>query len=93
MEFNYVTIHVIWYLIWKNFSMDYIYKLVTVALRMATYIWEDENAWYLSSSMFYMCGVNRMYNSILKIPWWHWFSYPDLYFSQNGLDIMKSFHF
>ena len=41
--------------------------------------------------MFYDRDVDRTYNNILKILWCHWFSSPDFYFSQNGLDTNKIF--
>ena len=45
----------------------------------------------VSSSIFHMCDVDRTWNNIFKIHWFHWFPSPDLQFSQNGLDTKKIF--
>ena len=71
LEFNYVTFCVIWCHSWQKFPMHYIYKLVTVALIMATYRWEEIFFDIVGFSMFYMCDSDRTYNSIIKMPWCH----------------------
>ena len=58
---------------------------------MSTKRWEEETLDIAASNMFSTCETDRTYNSILNIPWCCWFSYPDFYCSQNGLDIMKIF--
>ena len=45
----------------------------------------------VTSSTFYTCDVDMTYNSILKMPWYHWFSYPYFHCSQNRLDTMEIF--
>ena len=43
----------------------------------------------VASSMYSPCDIDKTYNSILKMPWYQFFSYTDFYCSQNGLNTMK----
>ena len=71
--------------------MAFIYILVTVAILMSKRYGRRKTLDIVDSSMSSTSYAARAYNSILKMPWCHWFSYLDLHFSQNGLDTTKMF--
>ena len=81
--------HMIPYL--QYFQMDYIYKLLTVAILMSKNRWEEKTIDIVACSVLSTCGVDRTYNSILNMPWCHCFYHPNCHCSKNGLDIMKIF--
>ena len=47
----------------------------------------------VSSCIFYVCDINRTYNSILKMHWCCWFSYPELFVHKRYLAPWKYFSF